>query len=404
MLMEQSEIKQKINEYFEYLDELFLSEYLTEKEKIFETYINQWKNIFNFFKITNPNNFRHENFHSDLISALFDPKTPDIANSQYLNIFVDLLKKKNYNIVNYYFPNSYKVKTEKSTETEGDIGRIDILIYDNEKAIIIENKSNNAGDTDNQLAKYYKYVKEEMGLNILAVIYLTLDPKKEPSLDFDDVYKKYKPEIENVLVILPIIEKDGKDDFVHGFLKKCIDFAENMGNQTALMFLDQLIKLFKYLGGSYMSENLDRDAILEIYADKERYKKCILLANLWNKRSMVFHGIFKELLVKIGFVDFPKYSSTTLHYPIDKYISLGFVSENDNWMFGFSRAPDAERIPEERIEELKILLENNELIDIFIGTVKATPSWVYKNIDLGTIGDYNNIIYNFNKLKELMKK
>ena len=392
--------------YSELLNQLFYSGNLAEKLKIFKNYIEQWDYTFNIVKITNPNDYNYERLHTNLICALLDPQTPVIANAQYVHIFIGLInnhyKKDNKKEINYYFPNGYYVKKDKHIDTGTDIGGIDILIYDNENAIIIENKSNNANDTGNQLAKYYKYVKEKMGLNVIAVVYIPLDPSKKPDfMNYSDEYKDYIPEINYVLVILPVID-GSSDDFVHGFLEKCINSAISKGNQTAVMFLSQLVTLFKYLGGKNMTTNLDRDAIIEIYADKEKITKFELVGALWGKKDEIINNMIKELLSKSGFKEHFDDPNETMYYEICNEFSLGYTLRGKD--FGFVYTPGKE-LSKDLHGKLKYYLDNENFKDIFVEKpIHADHMWVRKAVDFNKVIDFSNIIFNFDELKKSLIK
>jgi len=321
-----------------------------------------------------------------------------------LNIFIDLLRRKNHKIKDYYFANNYIVNNEKYINLGTDTGNIDILIHDKENAIIIENKSKNANDTDNQLSKYYKYVNENMGLNILAVVYIPLYPSKEPYFDnYSDEYLKYVPKIKEVLVCLPIIGKDRETDFVHGFLEKCYSHSVKSGNLNSTILLDQFIKLLKRVGGFNMLTNTDRDAIIEIYADKEKLTKFDLLGFLWKQKDEIIGNLIKEKLMEYGFKEFPN-EKDTLYLKIDEYISLGYNLYYR--LFGFVYTPGSKGISEEQYwnlkTKLKIMLDNKNCRDIYEeGEIYRNEYWVSKTVVYKKITDFNNIIVNFNILKML---
>jgi hypothetical protein len=74
----------------------------------------------------------------------------------------------------------------------------------------------------NQLARYYEYVKgmnDGKGKEVVAVVYLPLDPGKHPPLnEYQGIYKTMVEDIKQRLVTLPAISSDGKNDLVHGFI------------------------------------------------------------------------------------------------------------------------------------------------------------------------------------------
>ena len=91
---------------------------------------------FNFFTSISDFYYR-ENFHSDILKVILNPSTDLIGNKLYLDIFIDVLKE---------IKKADKLKHfSEDVTVEREEGRIDILIYDSSKAIIVENKGNLAG-------------------------------------------------------------------------------------------------------------------------------------------------------------------------------------------------------------------------------------------------------------------
>lgn len=88
----------------------------------------------------------YENLHSDILKNILDPFTPVIGNPEFLKCFLELIEidPKTFN----YQSASVKREAEK----------IDLLIYDEKSAIIIENKINFACDQPNQLPRYYEKI------------------------------------------------------------------------------------------------------------------------------------------------------------------------------------------------------------------------------------------------------
>jgi hypothetical protein len=391
------------NKYFQYINQPFFTRHLEENKQIKHDYIDQWDNDFNIFKIITPTFYEYEKLHSNLIRALFDPETPEIANYHYLAIFVDLLKKKNPKILHHDFGNNYCVKLEESIKIE-DKGSIDILIHDETYAIIIENKSHNAPDTNNQLAKYYKHI-EGAGLKVLSVVYIPLDPNKAPSFDYDDEYKDYIPKIQNVLVILPVINsKSTDDDFVHGFLNKCLERTK--GNQTATMFLEQFIRLFKYLGGNNMFLNSNKKLFEKIFETKESILIAQDIVKLYNDRqryiTILFFDSFIPKLKERKFESFKNIDdNTAFMFPILKDIYFVFHCNEYNYnlfSFGFL-TPERDFSDEER-KVLTDLLNDKEYskhsYDIQQG--KFENCWVVKGVDLLDFGTVQETINYFEKL------
>ncbi len=90
--------------------------------------------------------FYRENFHSDILRVLIDPKTEHNEGDKYLRLFLDFLRSHDVPLSESAYTNASVIREE---------GRIDILIKtDNspKKAIIIENKINNAGAWTNNFS------------------------------------------------------------------------------------------------------------------------------------------------------------------------------------------------------------------------------------------------------------
>lgn len=118
--------------------------------------------------------------------------------------------------------------------------RIDILIkIDNpkyKKAIIIENKINDACDQDNQLARYYEMLTNE-GYTVLKIPYITLYGGKIPD------YSKWEEQYENYVHL--IFERKDSLFFdlpvkkqkisILSFLAECIEYHKsNQENDVSL--------------------------------------------------------------------------------------------------------------------------------------------------------------------------
>lgn len=125
---------------------------------------------FNVFTITS-DTFYRENFHSDIIKALLDPIEKHQEGNKFLNIFIDLLNDNN--------PQQYIRKADfQNAAVRREDNDIDISIKDHVsgKAILIENKINNAPDMDRQLPRYYDFISLEF--EVVAIVYLTLNTTK----------------------------------------------------------------------------------------------------------------------------------------------------------------------------------------------------------------------------------
>src|SRR6266404_4347993 len=93
---------------------------------------------FNLFAIISELYYR-ENFHSDVLQAIIDPKGKHREKDAFLHLFLEFIRSHGAAINSSDYSNAQVIR-EKD--------RIDLLIKDEDskKAIIIENKINNAGD------------------------------------------------------------------------------------------------------------------------------------------------------------------------------------------------------------------------------------------------------------------
>jgi hypothetical protein len=130
-------------------------------------------------------------------------------------------------------------------------GRLDIWIRDevSQKAIIIENKVNNAPDMPEQIDRYYQYSQELTGYNVELIIYLSLDgfklaPKTSSKIDHL---------VRNIGVFTGM-----PDDLVTGWLSKCLN---DHGNQDSYTFIYQYISLLRNLA----NKNMDTQVMEDFY-------------------------------------------------------------------------------------------------------------------------------------------
>ena len=125
---------------------------------------------FNIFRLTSDIYYR-ENYHSDVIKAFLDPTEKHNEKSLFLQLFIEMLNLAGKTIKKDDFKDAEVVREE---------GKIDILIKSEttKKAIIIENKINNAGDMARQLPRYYDLVSSNFTID--AIVYLPLDKSKRP--------------------------------------------------------------------------------------------------------------------------------------------------------------------------------------------------------------------------------
>ena len=189
---------------------------------------------YNIFTLSSDLYYR-ENFHSDIIKSLLDPKEKHNEGSKYLYIFIELLNKINPNtqIDKFHFENAI-VKRERDN--------IDILITDenSKEAIIIENKINNAGDQIRQIPRYFNLLKKDK-YKVEAIVYLTLDNSKSPAKK--GWTKEEIKQNEPILKIIPSFDRNGINLFKDWIIPSIIE----SNNSESLFLLKQYGNLIRHL-------------------------------------------------------------------------------------------------------------------------------------------------------------
>lgn len=189
---------------------------------------------FNVFKLASDRYYR-ENFHSDIIKAFLNPEEGHGEGCLFLYAFIDFIKKS--------FPKISISRTNyKNVKVEREAERIDILIKSEESkhCIIIENKINNAYDTDRQLPRYYDSMVSQ-GYIVDAIVYIPLDVNKKPdqSTWIDDDAKHVSP----LLCIVPAC--DSNHNLVDNWIYPCSLLSKNVDCLLILRQYGELIKLLK---------------------------------------------------------------------------------------------------------------------------------------------------------------
>jgi hypothetical protein len=257
---------------------------------------------FNIFKISSDFYYR-ENFQSDIICALLNPNESHNEKNKYLHLFIDMLNQSNNNV----FINKSDFE---NSNVEREINRIDILITDSlsKKAIIIENKINNANDTYRQLPKYVEIIRPQY--EIQAIVYITLNSNKMPNtIDWTDEEKKY---INNLLKIIPSYEPNNNLNLYNNWIVPSIIASINI---DSLFILKQYGNLIKYLNTNTMdivtiekfyAAILESDklqtakSIRNMLSDLPEYL-AIRLENKYKKNCYPFKSVWRHKLIDTVF-------------------------------------------------------------------------------------------------------
>lgn len=196
---------------------------------------------FNIFDIIT-DKWKKENFHSEILKFLLENY------EVFFNNFLELINIKDK-------------KEYLNAEITNEEARIDILIKSEKKAIIVENKINWAPDQNEQLAKYYKKVKDEYKKEVEKIIYIVPSKDKNPDEQTFGKDEKIKKEIKDRLE--KIISFDGSENDLVSCLEKSRDkLKENLEkiknnfdseNFHKLFFINHYIEILKRTGVGDMS-------------------------------------------------------------------------------------------------------------------------------------------------------
>lgn len=229
-----------VNDYIEKIkgfsvaSQMICNEYNASKEPF-------QKDQFNVFRIISDLYYR-ENFHSDIMKFFLDPKEKHGCGNVFLLAFVDMLSKYSENEIKRQDYNNATVNREEPT---GD-GYIDIVIWSDssKKAIVIENKINNAPDMKRQLPRYYDYVYHKMGCRIDAIVYIPLDVSKKPDRSTweGNDEKNLKP----LLKIVPAFSDASTVNIVTNWIEPSVSLTNNTDVASTLKQYAQLIKTLNH--------------------------------------------------------------------------------------------------------------------------------------------------------------
>jgi len=224
---------------------------------------------FNVFTLSSDFYYR-ENFHSDIIKSFLNPQEKHKEGDKYLQLFIDLLNKKN---------DKDKIKKEdfRNSLVEREKHNIDILITDenSKKAIIIENKINNAVDQKRQLPRYVDAIKSEF--DIVSIVYLTLNSTKRP--DKNDWSIEELEQINPILQLIPAFEIEvSKTNLFNDWIVPSIINSDNLDSS---FLLRQYGNLIKYLNTNTM-DTVSLEKFYNSLKENHNLKTAISIRNMLN--------------------------------------------------------------------------------------------------------------------------
>ena len=252
---------------------------------------------FNVFKLASDIYYR-ENFHSDVICNFLNPRGSHGQGNVFLNAFIDMVNNlfnKNIDIFNY-----------EHADAGREYKKIDILVRDEQSkhCIIIENKSHDASDTDRQLPKYYDYMVEEQYI-VDAIVYLPMEITKTPSID--DWTEDDKKNVDKLLCVLPIFNKNAACNLVDAWLKPCSTLVNDI---DCISTLRQFGDLLTTLSNSKMETAVFEKFYNFVTDGENEFNNAIAIREMLN--------------------NFPVYMAERL---LEEFKEHGIKKHKDNWVF-----------------------------------------------------------------------
>ena len=361
-----------------------LKDYSENKKNLYLEHDIENKDKFTFFELISDLYYR-EKFHSDILFSILNKNTPDIGRDYFLKLFLNYL---GIPIEVFNPEKEYTIKLEQPTgkiqKNEEDLGKkgfIDVFIYNDSQALIIENKINYAPDMENQLVRYMKYVEEELEIKKYAVIYLTLTDdknKKPPISSYSKEFNYYSEKLRNVNEkVLYECYAVGENSFSNIFLKNCLNRLRMENNsQIASVFLEQYKILLDHEGGYSYMENLEKETLESIIFDEKKEKLAEDFFDLWTnyKNGNVSPELIKNYVLSKSKIKFQEkkihdYSLFTIKKE-DYYVywdgafEVGYASSEKKT---FSK-------PQQNSLEKKLSTINN------IGKIQKNENWVWTSV------------------------
>ena len=344
---------------------------------------------FNFFESISDTWYR-ENFHSDILYTILNPDTAEIGRKYFVEEVVKFLGIEN------------RFDCTKDFEVTREKGHIDLLIKNDEQAIIIENKINYAPDMDNQLVRYMKYVDEELGIKTYTVVYLTLidDKDKKPPLDiYDSDFKKYKEMLNDKKtgILKELYAVDGEKSLANNLLPKLCERLQEEQERSqsqnvkescdiARVYINQYKILLEHLGGKAYMSSVDKKLIEEIYSSQDKFDAANDFVKFWENKNEPLREVMEEKFRKTFHdkeLQWLKINGCEV-YGWPSNFADAKVYWNGGLEIGFA-SQEGKKFSEKRQDELESIVRKIKNKD---GEVSSEGEWVYCYIkDSSTLFD-----------------
>lgn len=319
----------------------------------------------------------YENLHSDILKNILDPFTPVVGNPEFLRCFLELIGI-NPETFNY-----------KNASVEREAEKIDLLIYDEKSAIIIENKINFACDQPNQLPRYYEKITDPNGIykkKVIKIVYITLSNKKNPTFDYSEEYRCYEQNIKNCLLHVAAVNKPTNQFAANfmlsnkkGFLSKLIEIVneseknENEKN-TSIVYLQQYEQLLNYLGEQEIMNDINEQIAELMFNTEDSSNMTKEIIDIYNKKYLYLGNICLKKILEENTEKYIKIDNNEQYIgkKINDKAYAYFAVENENnnkiYSYGFYNPNSDWSKKEQKTFSSKMNTDN----------VDSNSEWVYK--------------------------
>ncbi len=266
-------------------------------------------NIFNILGLST----KEVRTHSAFIADLLNPEGLHGQGSIFLELFFDQIKIK-LNVekekIKSIEDTIKKIPSKKANvfveENIGKIsddegGRIDIVIKDSFKQIVIENKIC-ADDEKRQLVRYKNKYPNAL------LLYLTLHEKEASDKSIT------KKDNSKLIIYEDYFNITYKEDIVR-WLEKC---KEKAVNQPILReTLTQYINLIKFLTGQTMNEKMENEIVKLLLNNNSNFNNAMTIIEAFDKIKKDTYDFLSDLLKKLGFAPKSNKPSNAKHFFYD---------------------------------------------------------------------------------------
>ncbi len=324
--------------------------------------------------------FKRENYHSDILNYLFS---------------FDFAKEKLIEWINQSIGSDIDYSLYKNgPDPTREEGRRDVSIYSNActHAIVIENKSNDAGDMDQQIIRYIKELKNQ-GIEIDAVVYLNKYSLKGPDY-IKDIETLEKQQGRKILLITQLI---GEKSITDNLLDKLSKQTKEPKLKALSMELSDLFWNIIYGENKMTDEELEH--LSDFLGKEKNYQKLENIVDAYNSLESKWQNYYVSYARNLMSSDevFKKLKKISPCYKNAMFIEF--------------------QIKQNIVLHLDFHFELNKNLAIYLCVIKGDcdvthikeimkNDWPFETIEneMGTKKLPPKILYNINNVKKEIKK